>query len=233
MSETPMTQVERAFEGIRRLISSGSLAPGDRLPSEQELCAEFDVSRSSLREAQKMLGFAGVLISRTGAGTYVSALTPQTVMSGLSVTIPLLPLEEYLGLFDIRQLLEGFAAAQAAAGFDDAERARLLEIAEDLAARSWGDDGSALDDAFHELLATGARNEAIAVVLRSMRQRGRHYRVFERHDAAELKELSDREHRRIAEAVRDRDPVRAQLAATAHIRATREWLEGLQPAPEP
>lgn len=43
---------------------------------------------------------------------------------------------------------------------------------------------------------------------------------------------SDREHHRIAEAVRDRDPIRAQLAA-AHIRATHEWLEGLRPAPEP
>lgn len=233
MSGTQMSQVERAFEGLHRLISSGELAPGDRLPSEQELCAQFDVSRSSLREAQKMLGFAGVLTSRTGAGTFVSALTAQTVMSGLGVTIPLLPLEEYLGLFEIRQLLEGFAAAQAAARFEDEERARLLEIAEDLAARSWEDEGSALDDAFHELLANGARNEAIAVVLRSMRQRGRHYRVFERDDAAELKALSDREHRRIAEAVRDRDPIRAQQAAAAHIRATHEWLEGLRPAPEP
>ena len=232
MSETPMTQVERAFEGIRRLISSGSLAPGDRLPQRAGAVAEFDVSRSSLREAQKMLGFAGVLISRTGAGAYVSALTPQTVMSGLSVTIPLLPLEEYLGLFDIRQLLEGFAAAQAAAGFDDAERARLLEIAEDLAARSWVDDGSTLDDAFHELLATGARDWAIAVVLRSMRQRGRHYRVFERHDAAEL-ELATGSIAASPRRCGDRDPVRAQLAATAHIRATREWLEGLRPAPEP
>lgn len=233
MGELKRSQAQKAFDGLRRMISSGALAPGDRLPSEQDLCAELDVSRSSLREAQKMLGFAGVLTSRTGAGTFVSALTAETVMSGLGVTIPLLPLEEYVGLFEMRQLLEGYAAARAAAGFDEAQRERLLDLAQQLAARSWQDDGAALDDAFHELLVSGAANEAIAVVLRSMRQRGRHYRVFEHGDAEMLKRTSDHEHLRIAEAIRDRDPVRAQLEATAHIRTTRGWLEGLQPAPEP
>lgn len=228
-----MSQAEKAFEGLRRMISSGALAPGQRLPSEQELCAELDVSRSSLREAQKMLGFAGVLTSRTGAGTFVSALTAETVMAGLSTTIPLIPLEEYLGLFDIRQLLEGYAAAEAAARFSDVQRERLVSIAAELADRSWVDEGSRLDDAFHDLLISGAENAAIAALLRAMRQRGRHYRVFEHDNAAELKHISDLEHWRIAQAVRDRDPVRAQLEAMAHIRTTRGWLEGLQPVPEP
>ncbi|MGP9538074.1 FadR/GntR family transcriptional regulator [Brachybacterium sp. AOP43-C2-M15] len=228
-----MSQAEKAFEGLRRMISSGAITPGQRLPSEQELCTELDVSRSSLREAQKMLAFAGVLTSRTGAGTFVSALTAETVMSGLSTTIPLIPLEEYLGLFDIRQLLEGYAAAEAAARFTDEQRERLASIAAELAARSWEDEGAALDDAFHDLLISGAENPAIAALLRAMRQRGRHYRVFEHEDAAELKRTSDLEHRRIAQAVIDRDPVRAQLEAMAHIRTTRGWLEGLRPVPEP
>ena len=71
------------------------------------------------------------------------------------------------------------------------------------------------------------------MVLRSMRQRGRHYRVFEHADADALKRTSDLEHLRIAEAIRNRDPVRAQHEAAAHIRTTRGWLEGLRPAPEP
>lgn len=228
-----MSQVQKAFEGLRRMISSEVLAPGDRLPSEQELCAELDVSRSSLREAQKMLGFAGVLTSRTGAGTFVSALTAETVMAGLGVTIPLLPLEEYLELLDMRQQLEGYAAAQAAANFDDAERRRLVDLAEELASRSWEDGGSAFDVEFHELLTSGARNAAIAAILRSMRQRGRHYRVLERGDARELKNTSDQEHRRIAAAISDRDPVRANLETVNHIRTTKIWLVGLHPNPEP
>src|SRR5690606_30729168 len=173
--------------------------PGQRLPSEQELCADLDVSRSSLREAQKMLGFAGVLTSRTGAGTFVSDLTAETVMAGLSATIPLIPLEEYLGLFEIRQLLEGHAASQAAARFDASQRERLSALADELAGSSWEDDGTALDDAFHDLLVSGAENAPISALLRAMRQRGRHYRVFDREDALDLKCTSDAEHRRIAQ----------------------------------
>ncbi|MEE1651407.1 GntR family transcriptional regulator [Brachybacterium sp. J144] len=227
------SQVDKAFEGLRRMISSGAIAPGQRLPSEQELCSELDVSRSSLREAQKMLGFAGVLTSRTGAGTFISDLTAETVMSGLSVTIPLIPLEEYLGLFEIRQLLEGHAAAHAAAHFTEDQRAQLLALAEELADRPWEDEGSALDDAFHDLLISGAGNAPISALLKAMRQRGRHYRVFEHDDAIELKRTSDAEHLRIARAILARDPVQAHLEAMAHIRTTRTWLEGLRPVPEP
>lgn len=230
---TGTSQVDKAFDGLRRMISSGAIAPGQRLPSEQELCSELDVSRSSLREAQKMLGFAGVLTSRTGAGTFVSDLSAETVMAGLSVTVPLIPLDEYLGLFEIRQLLEGHAAAQAAARFTADQRAELAAIAEELAARSWEDDGAALDDAFHDLLVSGAENGAIAALLKAMRQRGRHYRVFEHDDAIELKRTSDAEHQRIARAVLDGDPVQAQLEAMAHIRTTSGWLQGLRPVPEP
>lgn len=228
-----MTKVQKAFDGLRRMISSGALAPGDRLPSEAELCEELDVSRSSLREAQKMLGFAGVLSSRTGSGSYVSPLTAEHVMAGLGVTIPLIPLEGYLELFDLRRILEGYAAGQAAATFDDDQRARLVDLADRLAARDWGDDGSSLDDAFHELLVSGAQSASISALLKAMRTRGGHYRVFEREDALDLKAGSDEAHRRIARAVADGDPDLARMEAMHHIATTRTWLEGLRPSPEP
>lgn len=225
-------KVKQAVDGLRRLISTGQLGPGDRLPSEHELCLTLDVSRSSLREAQKMLGVAGVLTSRPGAGTFVSQLTPQDFMSGLRVTVPLLPLEEFLGLCDLRAVLEGHAAAQAAARLDDAQVARLGELAEAIAAGPWDQQLAELDNEFHELLVSGAQNASIAALLGIIRTRGRHYRVFDGDQGRLLKEESDESHRRIAEAIRRRDTEAARLEAMNHVMTTRRWLEGFQPRPE-
>lgn len=226
-------KVQQAFEGLRRMISTGELQPGERLPSEASLCEALDVSRSSLREAQKMLTVAGVLSSRPGAGTYVSQLSPGDFMSGLRITVPLLPLEEFLGLYDMRCILEGHAAAQAAARFTPQERDRLAELAERIAGMEWGPEAVELDDEFHALLVSGARNASVSALLATIRSRGRHYQVFTTDADGNLKHESDEAHRRIARAVMEQDPARANFEATSHINTTRRWLEGMKPRPQP
>jgi GntR family transcriptional repressor for pyruvate dehydrogenase complex len=57
---------------ITELISREVLKPGDRLPSERELCKKFGVGRTSLREALRSLAVMGILDGRVGEGTFVS-----------------------------------------------------------------------------------------------------------------------------------------------------------------
>ena len=64
--------VEQARLGLCRMIATGELKPGQVLPSEIELCERFNVSRSSLREAQKMLHVAGALDLRRNSSARVS-----------------------------------------------------------------------------------------------------------------------------------------------------------------
>ena len=54
------------------LISREVLKPGDRLPSERELCKRFGVSRTSVREALKSLTVMGLIDGRVGEGTFIS-----------------------------------------------------------------------------------------------------------------------------------------------------------------
>ncbi len=63
---------DRASEGIRWLIASRGLGPGDRLPPERELCELVGVSRTALRGAIADLVAGNVLESRQGSGTYVA-----------------------------------------------------------------------------------------------------------------------------------------------------------------
>jgi GntR family transcriptional repressor for pyruvate dehydrogenase complex len=59
-------------ESLRQLITSGQLKPGDRLPTENALCQQFGVSRTTLREAIQMLRTTGLLDVCPGRGSFVS-----------------------------------------------------------------------------------------------------------------------------------------------------------------
>lgn len=57
---------------IRRNITAGTLKPGDVLPSESEMCKNFDISRSTVRQAVSMLEDEGLVVRKQGRGTYVA-----------------------------------------------------------------------------------------------------------------------------------------------------------------
>ena len=70
------TRASRAIEAqVRELIAGGQAQPGDRLPSERVLAHALGVGRSTLREAIRILEFAGLLAVRPGEGTFVAAPT--------------------------------------------------------------------------------------------------------------------------------------------------------------
>lgn len=226
-----MSAVEIARSGLARMIASGELVAGQILPSEADLCERFGVSRSSLREAQKMLSVAGVLTSRPGSRSVVSDMSAHQIMSGLEMVMPLLPLHRYLELFALREVLEGYVAAQAAAKMTDAECLVLVELADELAAAPPSDRAQTLDADFHSMIIRGAGDEMIASLLEVMRRRGRDYRMFEMSKGVELKGISDHAHREIAAAIKGRDPETARYLSMQHVRVTRAWLESLRPGP--
>ena len=107
----------RVIEGLGRAIVSGHYRPGDLLPREAELIEEYGVSRTSLREAMKVLAAKGLLEIRQKSGTRVrpegtwnvfdSDLFAWSTQEGKS--------EAAIGdLIELRQLLEPSAARLAA-----------------------------------------------------------------------------------------------------------------------
>jgi DNA-binding FadR family transcriptional regulator len=72
----PLQRYEQIAERLASDIRSGLLAPGERLPSERELARALEVSRASVREALAALQLRGVVETRAGAGTFVTAEPP-------------------------------------------------------------------------------------------------------------------------------------------------------------
>lgn len=60
-------------DGLRRAVITGTWPPGDRLPNEDALAEQYDVSRATIREAVRGLVEEGYLSRRQGSGTYVTA----------------------------------------------------------------------------------------------------------------------------------------------------------------
>src|SRR5215831_4622546 len=108
---------------FKRLISEGSLAPGHRLPAERELAEMFGVSRSSLRQALKVLEIMGVISQRVGDGTYLNAAAPSILAEPMEFLI-LLDGLSFHELMEARLIVEPELAARAAS------RATLEDVAE-------------------------------------------------------------------------------------------------------
>lgn len=75
---------------IKKNIEKGEFKPGDRLPTEQELCAMFGISRAPVRQALTELTYEGILYRRPGLGTFVSdfSLSPSQDVMRIKVLIP-------------------------------------------------------------------------------------------------------------------------------------------------
>ncbi len=67
-----MAKYQKVIEWITENIDSGVLKPGEKIPSENELCAKFDLSRQTIRHAIAQMAEDGLLESRRGSGTYVA-----------------------------------------------------------------------------------------------------------------------------------------------------------------
>lgn len=226
-----MSAVEAAFQGLRQMMATGRLQAGQRFPIESELCTELGVSRSSLREAVRMLAALGVVEVRQGSGTYVSALRAADIVRSLSLTVGLLPLDGLLEIYELRRVLEGHAAAQAAARRPEAMVGRMDALLTEIEACTDPDRTGELDHRFHSLVAEAGGNPTLAALLEVFRSRSRNYQIFGSANGAEIKRASDQGHRAIATAIAVRDCGAAETAAAGHVAESERWLRRLHPAP--
>lgn len=216
---------ELVLQRIEEQIVAGNLRVGDRLPAEREFAAQLGVSRSSIREAVRILEAQGVLTSGVGAGpdsgTVVSALPAEALTRVLRLHLALSSFD-LAELVEARVTLERSSARLAAVGASDQDLAALdalLVQMDDLAlSREAFDD---LDTAFHVHLARASHNRLVSDVTVALRNslRSDIHSAFGRLDdwpAVRAGLVAD--HAAIADALRARDPQAAAERVERHIR---------------
>jgi DNA-binding FadR family transcriptional regulator len=158
--------VEQVIEQLQRLIES-EFEVGVKLPSESELMTQFGVSRSTLREAVRVLTHIGLLEVRQGDGTYVRA---KTGLSELARRLQRAAIEE---VYEVRQILELEIARLAAQRHDETDLAQMQSSLQHRElARQTGDAVAFLeaDIAFHLAVAAASKNAVLIEVYQTFVQ---------------------------------------------------------------
>ncbi len=216
--------LQAADEVVRHvavLIEKGRLRPGDRLPAERELAVELGLSRPTIRAGLQTLAAMGVIESRRGAGTFITAGPPRLGAGPLSFLAALhgFTRDE---VFQARLILEVGAAGLAA---ERGLPALLAPMAEELAGMfaTLEDPQSYLlhDVRFHQAVAAASANpviQALVEMVSTLVYEERRSSVQRAHDLKESAEM----HRRIYQAIRDKDPQRARAEMSRHLEMTRQ-----------
>jgi GntR family transcriptional regulator, transcriptional repressor for pyruvate dehydrogenase complex len=217
-------RTEAAIAKVRDMIASGQLGPGSRLPAEAELAATLSTSRNTVREAVRALVTARVLDVRRGDGTYVTSLRPELLLEGVSAAVELMHEGFSLELVAVRRILEPAATRLAAEGMDDATLSELEFLLAGLDAATNEADRIPFDAAFHALVATRSGNATLASMLAAVSSRTVRARAWRGLADAGASLNTVTQHREILEALRARDPDRAEAAALVHVATTEAWF---------
>lgn len=219
---------EQIADGLERIImdAGGTL---EKLPSENELARHFEVSRTVIREALKVLKERGLVTLRNGERAYVSKPKADTVSSAIDRIVHM----DNIGnddLHGVRNILE-LAAVRLAA--ERAEADDIEELKAILQAMADGtlplEDRIGLDARFHLAIAGASKNELLRMCVDVMDLLIRKYMSKGIFDDESIR-LTMEEHGRIVGRIEARDPVGAELAMRDHLEASRAQVAGYEKA---
>ena len=211
---------EQVADSIMSSILARNLEPGDQLPTEPELIDEYDVSRTVIREAGRILVARGVVSIRPRRGMQVAPFNEKNLTGQIALMLRLGG-GTFSQLIEVRRAIEPDMAAYAALRRPTEAVAELDHLVNQIEPLS--DDSPearanyiAADLGFHTALARATQNPFFIhlalpfnEILTSTYQNSTGY--------APEQSKTHAEHAAIAEAVADKDPDRAQALAAAHI----------------
>ncbi|MBX6395440.1 MAG: GntR family transcriptional regulator, partial [Alicyclobacillaceae bacterium] len=199
-----------AYETIRDWILKGILAPGERL-REEHLAGRLGISRTPVREALRRLETEGLVRLIPNRGAAVTTYSPKDIHH----------------FFNLRVLLEGYAAAQAALHRTEEDVVHLQELNrrfEDLyrtiLARGKTPESmqtfADVNQDFHATVWNASGNPLLPNLLSRIVVVPLVYRSYHQYTLDQIRESLEA-HQTITRALEDRDPLRAETAIREHI----------------
>jgi DNA-binding GntR family transcriptional regulator len=198
----PVSLKDKAYNATKSAILSLKLKPGDPLV-ETDLAQQLGISKTPVRDALMELEREGFVTKVPFKGTYVTEIT----------------LKDVCEAFQVRAVLEGLAARLAAPLFsaEELEEAeKILAAAE--AALAEGDIVLCSEHGrqFHNLIINKADNQRLQSITRNLDDHLQRFRLLSDQISGRLNK-SLKEHRKVLEALRRRDPIAAEKAMQGHL----------------
>jgi len=215
------TLTDSVYEAVTELVMDQHIAAGARVNIDL-VARQLNVSPTPVREALARLEMDGLVMKEP--------------LRGYSVT-PTLDTKTFNDLYDVRRLLEPFAARRAAERRDGKVLGvldRELDEMRRLVGTSAGQTGGAYHDyrafamqdaRFHEAIAGTSGNSLLRDTLRRLRSHLRLYRLYHRYYTIDIGGATVLEHEGILDAIRARDAIGAEAAMLDHINRSMERTE--------
>lgn len=206
---------------LRELILSGSIPPGGSLPTERELVARSSLSRSSVRDALRVLEVEGLIVTKPGrlGGSTVRLLGRETVARPMELFVKSRDIELQT-LLDCRLAVEPFLAARAAENHTPEEldeirdiHARFLATTNDIA------EYKGLNLEWHLAIARASHNELLLALMEAISQPILEADGYQRVTTEAIRSEAKRAHSAILEAIEARNPELAQSRMARHLGA--------------
>lgn len=220
---TPIKKSNKVYQQIIKQIQDsiklGSVAPGDKLPSERVLAEMLSVSRTSVKEAVTVLEASGIITIKPGVGMFLNDDSQKRLQYKFS---QILNEHEpsFYDLIELRQAMEGDAAYYAASRITERQKEKLAAVYKKLeAAQRRKEVGIKEDYDFHYTIVESAENPVMLEVINlvadkmmTILEKSRAFSIQE----DELNEQVLKEHENIYQAVIHQEPEVAREAMWQH-----------------
>jgi GntR family transcriptional regulator, transcriptional repressor for pyruvate dehydrogenase complex len=216
---------QKAFDFIVEQIRLKNWKPGNKIMSEMELCAELNISRVSVRQALDQLSAVGLLVKKHGSGTYVSKLEAGNAIDSL---IPLILIEkkELLMLLEFRLYFESSNIEIFIDNATDKDISALKETYRVMVENEKNPEAFYFADfRFHSIIAEGTGNIFISKISGILTG------ILKSHQAHLYESVGPNIglnfHRKLLEAIEEKDKDMAQLLMKRHIQKTIDQYKAL------
>lgn len=212
---------------VLKMIESGQLPAGSKLPTEMELAAQFDVSRVPVREALSVLRAMGVISSQQGGGSYVEDVGTVPLIQHFQIQHA--DIDDIKHLFELRKILEPEAAYLAALRRTPEELEQiqdaLIWMKEELISET--KTGQEADFKFHYSVIQATHNPVMINLLNnlsSLYKKGLAVTLKQNIGLQRKRHTVYKEHENIFLAIRDEEPELAKVQSLIHLKNVEKKL---------
>jgi len=220
-----LTLSQEIEKKIESAIINKTFIPGEKLPTENEMCKMFAVSRTALREALKMLSAKGLIKIRKGSGTYVEEFDPSFAVNSMGTFLELNFDKEYIShIIEMRKILEPNIAKLAAKYRSNNDLINLKNNLTELENCSLSDyqKQGIIDKDFHMLIAQSANNPMIPIIVEPIFNIMPKIRMMVYAEVKQAHNTALTYHKLIVEKIEQQEEDGSLNAMTEHLRLAEE-----------
>ena len=208
---------ESVIEAIKKMIAEDGFKPGDKFYSENILTQKLHVSRSSVREAIRMLEVTGQVNVKHGKGIFITDKMERE-FEGFADWLQHNE-QSIQDHFEVRLIIDPKAAAVAALKADEEDILKMEEVCNDFTSNSTAGNTAGLikcDEEFHLLLSKSTKNKTLHFLMKTMTKSLPEGWISSLHIPGRS-EKTVSEHKEILKAIKERDPLKAEKAMMDHL----------------